>query len=510
MQNGRCRFSSSAPESRHEAKCMETSNSFNIDFIFLLELTLIASKKRKNHQCDECHMSFSRPSHLTRHVLSHRSKNDRNCAYSCTECEKKFLRRDILLRHLRSVHRKIITRSGSAQRSCLRCVAKKMKCDRAHPCQPCISTRSNCLYKDESSETQRTNSVAAVNTPGTEPAQDDAFHQLYPEDSLGSPQANQSLLWNEAIGMTELAHANSEGFSMEESTETSFLPSGAGPGLDPYAVPGNMADQLVSPGSYIDGNISDLLSNGISLGYGGLDWLDIELQDHLPPSNTAISTIHSKEPIMTPSTDVCNQSGHEPLLLSSPTWHNATQAQGQSMPINPALPRPNHTQSTVQQWPFDGTREQVHPRYRLSPLSDLLQESLNSTSDASHPLMRSLVGLLSNKYVPRLDENKDDYEALRVMNLLQRAIDSFTTQFHSVLPTIHIPTLKLSSCPTVLLASMACIGAMFLEDADALDKSEVFSKICATIILWLVSHPDSEIVVDFQHFLALVMTNYDI
>lgn len=146
-------------------------------------------------------MSFSRPSHLTRHVLSHRSKNDRNCAYSCTECEKRFLRRDILLRHLRSVHRKIITLNGSVQRSCSRCVAKKMKCDRAHPCQSCVSTESTCIYRDETSENQRMNSFSAVNTPDTEPAEDGNFQQLYPEDSLESSQANQSLLRDESINV---------------------------------------------------------------------------------------------------------------------------------------------------------------------------------------------------------------------------------------------------------------------------------------------------------------------
>jgi hypothetical protein len=466
------------------------AKSYRYLFILLEELTLVTWKKRKNHQCNECHMSFSRPSHLNRHVLSHRSKNDHNRAYSCTECEKRFFRRDILLRHLRSVHRKTITLNESAQRSCLRCVAKKMKCDRAHPCQSCIIARSKCFYRDESSKNQQTKSFSAVNTPGTESA-DGNFQQLYPEDSPGNARANQSLPWNESVNMTELSHDNSENLPMEESTDVPFLPSGAGPGLEPYTIPGNMADQLVSPGPYVDGEITDLLSNGMSLGYGGLDWLEIQLQDHLPPTNIAINTAHSKELIMTPPTGVCYQSGHESHLLSLPSWHNATQSQ--NMTMNPAFPRPGPTQPTVQQWPFDGTREQVHPRYRLSPLRDVLQGIFNSTPNSSHPLMRSLVDLLSNKYVPKLDENTNDYEALRAMHLLQRAIDSFISQFHIVLPTVHIPTLTLSSCPTVLLTSMACIGAMLLEDTDALDKAEAFSKICATVILWLVSHSSVQI-----------------
>lgn len=153
---------------------------------------------------------------------------------------------------------------------------------------------------------------------------------------------------------------------MEESADVSYLP----PVLDPYAIPGNMADQLVSPGPYVDGDIADYVSNGMSLGYGGLDWLDIQLEDHLPPTNTAINTTHSKELIMTPPTDVCDTSGQLSHLLSSPSWHNTTQSQNGLM--NPAFQGSSSIQPTVQQWPFDGTREQVHPRYRLSPLRDVL------------------------------------------------------------------------------------------------------------------------------------------
>lgn len=123
--------------------------------------------------------------------------------------------------------------------------------------------------------------------------------------------------------------------------------------------------------------------------------------------------------------------------------------------------------------------------------------------------MESLVDLLSNKYIPKLDENTNTYETLRAMHLLQRAIDSFMSQFHSVLPAIHIPTFKLSSCPTVLLTSMACIDAMLLEDADALDKAEAFSTICATVILWLVSQPHLAIIIAFAVFLTLVITDHD-
>ncbi|KAH8689506.1 fungal-specific transcription factor domain-containing protein [Talaromyces proteolyticus] len=437
------------------------------------------NKKQNSHQCDECPMSFSRPSHLTRHALSHRSRNDHSSSYNCTECDKKFFRKDILLRHLRSVHQKVITGKGSAQRSCLRCVAKKMKCDRAHPCQSCIVTQSKCLYKHDNTQYQRTNAFSAVNTPESEPPQHVNLQHQYSEDVLDNARSNHYLLCRESMNVTNFPQDNSEDLSMEEGTGTTLLNNDTEPDLNPHAVSPNIGDQYITSGPYIGSEITDLLTNDVSLGYGGLDWLDIQLQDQLLPTNTG----YSKEPIITPPTNLCGPNEYGFPLPPTRAWNNDTRPQNIS--INFVAPRSSSSQPNTQQWPFDSTREQVHQGYRLSSLREFLHGSLRTTSNGCQKLTVSLVNLLSNKYVPKLDEDTNDYETLRSMHLLQRAIDSFISRFHSVLPMIHIPTFRLSTCPAVLVESMACIGAMLLEDADALDKAEVFSKICETVIIWL-------------------------
>ena len=52
--------------------------------------------------CEECSTSFSKLSHLKRHVKAQHTKYEEE--YDCDECGKKFNRHDNLLKHMRYTH----------------------------------------------------------------------------------------------------------------------------------------------------------------------------------------------------------------------------------------------------------------------------------------------------------------------------------------------------------------------------------------------------------------------
>ncbi|PNY27005.1 Uncharacterized protein TCAP_03065 [Tolypocladium capitatum] len=97
--------------------------------------------------CDQCRRTFNRPSHLSRHRLTHLPPSSRS-AIPCTRCGRSFSRHDVLLRHLRAAHRVHVDPKPSNQRSCHRCVRHKLRCDRDLPCGSCTaaSVPASCSY----------------------------------------------------------------------------------------------------------------------------------------------------------------------------------------------------------------------------------------------------------------------------------------------------------------------------------------------------------------------------
>lgn len=150
--------------------------------------------------------------------------------------------------------------------------------------------------------------------------------------------------------------------------------------------------------------------------------------------------------------------------------------------INPTDGRPQEAADT-QQWPFGQTRDSVPQKYKLPPLQDVLYGAFapSNLSDSSDALVR----ILSRAYLPKFDDIQD-HATLVAMKTLERSLNAFLNEFNPILPIVHVPTWSMDDCPTVLLAAMASIGAIFADEPGAAAYSQLLSDICNQMITWLV------------------------
>ncbi|PCG93395.1 Transcription factor [Penicillium occitanis (nom. inval.)] len=223
-------------------------------------------------------------------------------------------------------------------------------------------------------------------------------------------------------------------------------------------------------------SLSHDLPTTMNLGSGGLDWLDFQLQEPTMQQESSVM------PLIDPNLGNSQGYGNNPAGLEihdettlpiDSSGNFTTNVNGQSLP-------------TSQQWPFDQNRERFPPRCQLPPLRDILHGSVASAYGGNADTLEELVQLLSAPYIPKPDSSSYGATRLSAFYLLKEAIDQFFADFHPILPILHVPTWNLFKCPTVLLASMACIGAMLRDDQESVEESKAFSEICTRMIFWLV------------------------
>lgn len=439
------------------------------------------------HKCTECSLVFTRPSHLSRHLASHRPRNERD-HLSCPECNRTFFRNDVLLRHLRSVHGQSPLPKSNIRLSCYRCVRKKQKCDRARPCSSCKQSRTTCQYHGNP---QSPGQKSPVSPPSINPTDVNGLDDL--EGSTGvsqneSPSASftepfhteQQVLQHEEIPVGNLCQFGQD--PCDEHSETAItqteIPSA---GIPPSAfLPGVIFQENPGFGGFMSG-----LTNITGMGSSSLDWLDIQLLDS--PVDPEIALVDNPlGSIPTPCSADCSGQG----LCNGACLPSSNDAAFSHSQISEQPMARMHTAGPAPpQWPFDQSRDQVPCTYQLPPLREVLQTNLRADHDEPKDISQCLINLFLKPRFPGLDETLQDSTLLPAVYLVQRSIDCFFSDFDSILPMIHRPSWSLSSCPTVLLASMACMGAMFLDDENAVDRSRTLSKISARMIFWLVSLP---------------------
>ncbi|KAL2435607.1 hypothetical protein ABEF95_006334 [Exophiala dermatitidis] len=469
---------------------------------------MATTKKSRTLSCPECHLVVARPSHLARHIQSHLPPSRRE-HFSCGECGRQFSRNDVLLRHLRTAHQAYISRKKSAQKSCFRCVQKKLKCDRGHPCISCAKSSSMCKYPAEEPFDEPDVKEGKIETsPKADLSLEDNGSGQHSSFASSDGFANASTQGPDNVpGLVGHTHTAAQSSSISQ-TFSSHTAQFIQPGTDSFALGMVHSDlaafQTTSPtttvhdynqsmmnfdSAYLQGDLN-FMSNPpriAGMAEGGVDWLNLEL-DSPNAGDYAAQTIGQ----------VFNNGLFQPVhaqpwasIGSESPFCNKIQS---TIPARVDLPSTQETncppnkvaesQTSAQQWPFDHTRNPEPQKYRLPPLRQILQGTITSDGQDSGNTAKSLVQLLSDPVLPEISLVQD-LNMMSALDLLKNSLDLYFSEFHSVLPVIHIPTFNMARVPTVTLAAMSCIGAMYSDDRLGTDQSWSLSEMCLQMIAWL-------------------------
>lgn len=466
------------------------------------------SQAQKYLTCSQCNRSFTRPSHLDRHRLTHLPPSHKNLI-PCPRCHRTFARRDVMLRHLRVTHNVTQSNARSVQKSCSRCVAKKLKCERTQPCRACVFSQSVCEYLAGTSPNNAFDDDHVTSS---------TLGDMDFSPNLGGSPWNQSSLQQASDadeGIRHMAGANADlpmqALRTPESTneDAGFAPSRAKDGTERPAAQSLGANVPLgaSPFSFQPSG-ANLFSSGeedmalcpsetgVSPTYFGLlqpelrthgfDWLgfdmpgfDFEQPWSAQPDHGMQSA--GQDPYYQQDGEVGTPAGPRPSLPPDTLPETATTSRA-----SPVL-RPMEPQQVNQSWPFDQFRAQdaTPHRYVLPPLKDVLQNTYHNGQAPGHTRIDDFVQLLSDQTLPPLGSIQRA-GVRQAFSEFQRLLDLYFDRFHDIQAIIHKPTWNMAACPTVLLTAMACIGALLSGDKRDAELSSALSDICMPMIIWLV------------------------
>ncbi|KIX06137.1 uncharacterized protein Z518_04111 [Rhinocladiella mackenziei CBS 650.93] len=461
--------------------------------LFNMRISQTTAKKPRTLQCPDCDLTVARPSHLARHLQSHLPPARRE-HFSCGECGRQFSRNDVLLRHLRTAHQASITRKKSAQKSCFRCVKKKLKCDRVRPCVPCTKSSSPCQYPgDEPLGDSKAPEGKAESPPQKTPHYQESDYRRHPDHPLDLVQAPPGFIPNTAQRPPD-AQAFHDAPFFQHPPEPNSMPM-IPPDLVSFSTTsptnvGNDFNQAMMgfEGAYLPGDYNFMPSNSApkiaGMAEGGVDWLNLELDSpnngdptqSLGPNSQPGSIYH----VPTSS----SISGGTMEALHDRNYQNVAARFEPIRAQDSNSAKAIESQAAAHQWPFDHTRNPEPPKYRLPPLRDILQGTMASSGQDNGNTIRSLIQLLSASYLPEIDFIQD-MSTMSAMELLKTSLELYFSEFHAVLPLVHMPTFNMAKVPTVTLAAMSCIGAMYSDDRQGTEQSWSLSEICIQMIAWL-------------------------
>ncbi|KAI5457184.1 hypothetical protein BGZ63DRAFT_366069, partial [Mariannaea sp. PMI_226] len=376
--------------------------------------------------CTQCGRSFSRPSHLRRHNVIHIPQSQRR-TITCEKCGSTFSRRDVLFRHMKVAHALEYVPPTNQQRSCNRCVRRKLKCDRQVPCSACVKSKTAgpCEYP----------TIEELYDPGFQPG----FQISDKESDVGASDPSMSE-----------ASKGKDPFDLSTSCSKSST----------NAISMNANSR---PGNAVETPVGTVQNSSFNTGFqydfrfSGFDWLDLDVPDielttdHLiPESDIPASAVHSNQPSQT-------QSSSKPTIQISAS----------------GLP-----------WPFEQGQEPTSTRCYLPPLRELLHGSLQMCTTNRTVALEGLIKILSEQRLPTF-EDATEPTILMGVDLLKKLLDAYFGNFQLIQPIFHPPTWNMNDCPTMLLAAMACLGAVLSDEPNAAELSSSISDVCNPIISWM-------------------------
>lgn len=438
--------------------------------------------------CDVCSLPFDRPSHLERHRATHVPLSHRSLI-PCPRCDQGFARHDVLLRHLRSAHDHSPRTRRVGRKSCRRCAAKKIRCDRMKPCRGCVTSGSDCEYTRTTEDGSRDSGGGVHASPMS--AKPSYFYNAWyamgarVEEEGGEAEEEESRWISTAEGpLLPQAHGQVSGMSPQSSDSyasqaplSQSLPSASTLNVPNSAIPASTSqfsnEPLTSAAGYdvmdeadFDGLSPTRSSRQPDFSTNGFDWLDLDMPNLITRNHDRSQNIPAS---------------HRPAWAEVLDSHNISQPR-----LRLQTAELQHPQTPAQLWPFDHTLDSTPHRYSLPPLKEVLQSMCRSEDvPARDARLDNLVQLLSGPRLPSFG-TLQGVGAAEAFGNFQRLLDLYFTHFHDVQAIIHKPTWDRASAPTVLLTAMACVGALMSDDPSDVELSSSLSELCMPMIIWLV------------------------
>lgn len=217
---------------------------------------------------------------------------------------------------------------------------------------------------------------------------------------------------------------------------------------------------------------------------GGVDWLSFDIDDqvHQPQSDVVGVCDVPQNWVPAPAQRV----PHTKAFRSTQTEDSVHPVLEQDLAGRRSpFSNTQSLNSSTLPWPFDQSSDSTPHRYRLPPLRDVLNGDQRAIEPIHTTILDEVVDILSESRLPQLAQLRSG-NAIQAFGLLQRLIDAYFTRFHDIQAIIHKPTWDMSSCPTVFLAAMACLGALLSDSKEDTELSCGLSEICSTMINWMV------------------------
>ncbi|KAK6358088.1 hypothetical protein TWF730_007443 [Orbilia blumenaviensis] len=378
--------------------------------------------------CSLCPTSkyFTRKAHLERHIRTHHSVgNPLNCHF----CSKEFRRSDLLKEHhirceFRGDRPIPVGIVGRKRRSCDRCSQRKISCTGQIPCDRCITAGVVC---------EKT----------SPPAGADSSQQL-------------SLSWQTTLTSSSAGTAGSQGTPRgseldssvpeEESDDEAENVDDDGTGSDPPDLRGSI----------------EYLLNGQS--QGNLGFVQVFPLSATPDEEDSDSPIASGSNVASVTTAI-------PITISSvpqPTPFNMDFSLNYDASILPDIDLNMLFGEMGYLMNIGLEQNTLWDPHLFSEHSSPATTTDLDVYDAHASFLRPELFKVVQTF--QLAENSPDYRRMMETvesvtgDLLQRFTNSFFRHWHKHGPIIHLPSYSPSTCATVLILAMSCIGGLYVKD----------------------------------------------
>ncbi|KAI4722078.1 hypothetical protein E4T48_01756 [Aureobasidium sp. EXF-10727] len=434
-----------------------------------------SATRDKPLSCQFCNKSFGRSEHLKRHILTH----TRSREYQCRVCRKAFFRKDALSRHEHTHQTSGPTLLQRGGRACIACASSKTRCSGQAPCARCQQRSLQCTYPEissnEDSAIQGRRISAHIIQEGVNPENGSEAFLQHTSDQVTytAQQAPQEISSYEMIPVLHADNTLSQtGLSTSQFEGSAHIMNGTDQYQETHSATG------LYPSLPVDYTAINWL--GFEDGAGMTGTLDHEWQypDHMfnfymPASDT--HSISQVSPAASRDLETANGGSSTRLENSATSPQDAATTSTLGTDEIPTTPGQFYADGGTARLPRMKKRRALssyavheHPRKKFSML---LPSSLTFSPPDDHCLDDQGYTDLQLHYSNFCTSAVTPFAPFENIEFPHKALFDYLCGLYvencsSVLPFLHVPTLRLGRRHPFIVLAMAAIGSHYLKDQN--------------------------------------------